>query len=57
MEESRLRDALKLKTLIGCYWGLAFVEGQDERTTDTPDGQAERVWSEIERLIDKLADI
>ena len=49
-EEVERGDALKL--LIGTYWQIAYNEGRQGRTTDTPEGDAQRTWSQIEALID-----
>jgi chromosome segregation ATPase len=43
-----------LKALIGQYWSIAYAEGSEKRTTDTPAGDAQRVWHEIESTIDRL---
>jgi len=37
----------RLNDLLDQYWGLAYVEGEAGRTTDTPAGDADRVRSEI----------
>lgn len=48
MDVERLDD---LRELIGEYWCLAFAEGQEGRSTDTPDGAAQKCISAIEAII------
>lgn len=48
MDVERLDD---LRELIGEYWHLAFAEGQEGRSTDTPDGAAQKCISAIEAII------
>jgi hypothetical protein len=44
----------KLRELISTYWDLAYAEGQAGRTTDTPNGDAQQVHSEIEAILSAL---
>lgn len=53
MSENEIKPIM-LKKLIGQYWSIAFCEGSEGRTTDTSEGDAQRVWHEIESAIDRL---
>jgi hypothetical protein len=46
---------LEILLLIGEYWDIAYREGRDGRTSDTKEGDAQRVWSELSTLISSLA--
>lgn len=51
MTADAVREALEL---IGQYWDLAYAEGKEGRTTDTPNGDAQRTLAAIEA---KLGDM
>lgn len=44
----------EIEGLIDAYWGLAFTEGSEGRTTDTPDGAAQDTRAAISRRLAAL---
>lgn len=51
MTEQRGRDFL---TLLDRYWQLAFAEGRENRTHDTPNGDAQEAISAILAYVETL---
>lgn len=45
----------EIEALVSEYWDLAYVEGEAGRTTDTPDGDAQRVRSAISAALTHLS--
>lgn len=43
-----------LRELIVRYWNLAYAEGKEGRDHDTPNGDAQRVWHEIDGYLTDL---
>lgn len=41
------KERPEIEGLIDAYWALAYAEGKEGRTTDTPDGDAQRIRSAI----------
>jgi hypothetical protein len=44
-----------VQELLDCYWDLAFKEGIERRTHDTPAGDAQAVRSALEHAIRQMA--
>lgn len=53
---SREQIAEDLEALIDKYWDLAYLEGNEGRTVDTPDGEANRTRVFIHQLIKQLTN-
>lgn len=44
----------ELETLLDIYWNAAYAEGKEGRTTDTPDGLAQRALTDIRAHVASL---
>jgi hypothetical protein len=47
--------ATEIEGLIDAYWNAAYAEGEQHRTTDTPDGRAQKIRSGITSRLARLA--
>lgn len=50
-----MSDIDRLRDLIGRYWEIAWAEGEEGRSHDTEEGDAQNCLSEIESILNRLS--